>query len=232
MKSFLFVIACALALTACSSSTTPTPTPIPDPQPTLPVSGTIAGVPAGVDLTTPGTTLQAQNGSGDVLGTATVNADGTFNVTLQEPTADQLDIAPKASLLSPAVLVTGFDCDSVDFSSASAQGTALLELEVINEAGDLLGYIRQASSVEVATTWYTGTGTLPVGTGYINLYVTEALTIKATNCFRQSSLNINFEVVLGRGWNTLKINKAADGAITVTRKPDAEIVGTWFFAGQ
>jgi hypothetical protein len=231
MKSFLLVIACALALTACSSSTT-TPDPTPAPKPTLPVSGTVTGVPAGVDLTTPGTTLEAQNGSGDVLGTATVNADGTFNVTLQEPTADQLDIAPTATgLLSPAALVTGFDCDSVDFSSASAKGTSFLEFAAVTDAGVLLGNIRQASSAEVATTWYDGTGTLPVGTGYINLYVTEALTIKATNCFRQSNLNINFEVVLGQGWNTLKINKAADGAITVTRKPDAE-VGIWFFAGQ
>jgi hypothetical protein len=237
MKKLLLVIGLGLALTACGGNdgdTTPPPAPaVPAPAPTLPVGGTIEGVPAGVDLTEPGTTLEAVNGSGATLATATINADGTFNVTLQEPPASALDIAPAASgnLLSPAVAVSGFDCDSVDFSSGTARGTAFLELEAAQD-GVVIGTIRQASDLPVAQAWFNDTTNLPTGTAYINLYVTEPLTIKATKCFRANNINVSFEVVLGQGWNTLKVTKAADGTVTVVRKPDAEAGGKWFFAGQ
>jgi hypothetical protein len=53
-----------------------------------------------------------------------------------------------------------------------------------------------------------------------------------TKCFRANNINFSFEVVLGQGWDTLKITKVADGTVTVVRKPDAEAGGKWFFAGQ
>jgi hypothetical protein len=235
MKKLLLAAGLALALTACGGNTTTTPTPtpaVPAPAPTLPVGGTIEGVPAGVDLTEPGTTLQAVNGSGTTLATATINADGTFNVTLQEPPASALDIAPTTSgnLLSPAVAVSGFDCDTVDFSSGTAKGTAVLQLDIVKD-NIVIGVSRRASDVAVAQAWF-GTN-LPTGTAHIFLYVNEALTIKATKCFRTNNLNFNFEVVLGEGWNVLEITKAADGTVALVRLPDPEKDGVkWFYVAR
>jgi hypothetical protein len=217
LKSLLLLVCCALALTACGSSNNPDPEPEPN---TLPISGTIEGIPDDVDLA--GETIEAQNGSGDVLGEATVNADGTFSVTLREPTAAQLDIESTtgSSLIKPTAVVEGFaTCETVDFSDVSAKGAAVAELTI----EDFPYILRNASDFDTATAWYDGLDGVTAGQAYIYLYVDRNVTVEATNCTAGES-SFNFTADLTEGWNSLEIDKANE-VITVAVVDEA---GIWY----
>jgi hypothetical protein len=198
MKSFVLLICCALALTACGSTTT-TPT-TPEPQTTLSITGTIEGVPAGTDLS--GQTIEAQNGSGDVLGTATVNADGTFSVTFNEPTASQLDLGTSEGTLRSQAAATGYDCDSLDIEPGTVKGTVVTELEI-----PPFGVIRGASDQATAIAWIDSSNSAVEGSAHTFIYVDGDVTMKGTNCFKTGGFNLTFEAELVEGWNWITIDK-------------------------
>lgn len=197
IKVVFLLVCCALALTACGSPSDPDLDPEPN---TLPVSGTIEGVPAGTDLA--GETIEAQNGSGDVLGTATVNTDGTFSVTFSEPTAAQLDLGTSEGLRSQAA-ATGYDCDSLDIEPGTVKDTVVTELTLP------IGVIRGGSDLATATAWADGSSTITDGTIYTFIYVDGDVTITGTNCLRASGINLYFTAELVTGWNIIAIGKTA-----------------------
>jgi hypothetical protein len=219
MKSFILVICCALALTACSSSTTPTPTP----QPTLPVTGTIEGVPSGTDLT--GKTIEVNNGSGANLGTATINADGTFSVTFDTPTAGQLDLGTNEAGLRSQTTATGYDCDSLDITPGTVNGTVVTELEIVG-----FGLLRGASDQAAATAWVDGSTTIADGSGaYTFIYVDGNTTLTGTNCFKSKGFALDFEAEVIEGWNIVLISKK-NGAFGAAVLPLADLSKVkWFY---
>jgi hypothetical protein len=221
MKSFVLLVCCALALTACGGNTTPNPTP--DPQPTLPVSGTIEGVPSGTTLA--GQTIEAKNASGDSLGSAVVNSDGTFSVTFKEPSASQLDLGKTEGLRSQ-VAATGYDCDSLDVNPGTVKGTVVTEL-TIGEA-----VIRGASDQAAATAWVDGSNSSATGTAYTFIYVDGNVTLKGTNCFKKSGFSLDFEAELVEGWNIVAIIKSSSD-ITAAVAPIADLSKVkWFYVAK
>ena len=208
LKALLFIVSCALALSACSSNT-------PQPQLTLPINGTIAGLPAGIDLSQPGTVLEATNGSGTVLASATPNADGTFSLTLNQPTADQLDLGINGSELQAQATATGYDCDSLEVSPSGARA-AIVYFLTINQDETRMGKLALASSAEVAAA-FSGHSVLPSteGRAHIYVYVDQPTTLTGTNCLRASNWDVSFSQQLSTGWNHFGLIKNAGELDTI-----------------
>ncbi len=214
MKSLVMFACCVLALTACGGGGTPKPQPK-----TLPIEGKVENLPEEAK----GATVTATTSSGAELATATVNDDGTFDITLKEPTAAQLDIGSDGAALSAQAAVNGFDCDSLDVSDASARGTVVWEFGLSTG-----GYLRSASSAAVAANFEQpdlGTD----GFFYIEFYMDKAVTLTGDNCFRKQGHNLDFSVTLDEGWNWVEFGWSGGeiGATSVS-ETDEE----WFYTAE
>jgi hypothetical protein len=178
---FAFVLVC-LALTGCSSNTTIS-TPNVNPAE---LSGKAENYSGGAG------TLEVGSGSGVLLATGPISADGTFKLMLKDPTNTELPLLSDSSM---------YNCDSMTFSSATAQGASMIDILVLDSKGNFKGWLMQGSSLKTLQNWYAGGASL-VGQGITRLYATQDVKVTGKTCNADPD-GVNFDFNLKKGWNLI-----------------------------
>jgi hypothetical protein len=143
-------------------------------------------------------TLEVESGNGFFLATGTINADGTFEVILEDPTDSQVPFVADKTI---------YNCDDMTFSSGSARGISTFDIRVLDETGRFRGSLMQGTSLRALKNMFSSN---PIDGRLIGrMYSTEDVKVTGTGCEVDPD-GMDFELNLSKGWNfvtaTLKDN--------------------------
>jgi hypothetical protein len=179
MKSIVCFVFASVLLVACNAGTT-TSTLNAD---VTELSGKVENYSGGAGR------LDVESGNAFFLESGTINADGTFKITLKNPDSNQVPFMTDKTM---------YNCADMTFSSNSARGISAFEIRVEDSQGRFRGYLMQGSSLKALQNIFSQN---PVDGQLIGrMYSTEDINVTATGCEVDPD-KMNFELNLKKGWN-------------------------------
>jgi hypothetical protein len=185
MKPLVVLLVIVITLAACNGKETATPN-TPTESPTE-LSGKVENYSGGAGR------LDVESGNGFFLETGTINADGTFKITLKNPSINQIPYMTDKTM---------YNCADTTFSSSSARGISAFAIRVEDSQGRFRGYLMQGSSLAAMQNSLSSN---PVDGQLVGrMYSTEDTKVTATNCEVDPD-GMNFELNLKKGWNFVTV---------------------------
>jgi hypothetical protein len=246
MQKILFVLllGLVLALSACGKST-PKPDPDPVDDPAV-IAATVNGY-NGEDGDIRAMSITDPN---ETYGTGTINADGEFEIELDELNDDQLvGFDTTASLLlgkqslkgrTSAITIGGEKyCEDVIISNTDAK-FAVVPVLIVNVDGEDIGYMGQSSDLTSILNSIGGANLDSIdtveGSITVRLYVDQDVSVTG-GCTHDLdiddetlTLNGTFDVDLKTGWNYVTVS--VDGNLNISVVGGSEDLEWYFLAAD